>query len=131
MLVQGEFERFCLMSIATVTCMRRWAVNKHLVNKALFSQKLAEFTVLCIIPIQPDSADFPHRGNQQEADFLVWWALPWLAQGFRTLPTAAPPYTLIAHYVTFHVAAKHSHLSQKVLQLCQDCLAEVVDQASR
>ena len=77
MLMQGEVDRRCSMSVATVICIRRHAVHKHFFHIALLSQQLAKFTVLCSIPSQLDRAmgrlvaDLLHVGNQSKAEFLV------------------------------------------------------------
>ena len=91
------------------------AVNKHLAHRAPFSQQLAEYKAWCTHPIQLDRPGRAHSTstweNSEKHIFLYLGychhyhqvSVPTMQLFLSTL--------LICHYVSFHIAAKHSHLT--------------------
>ena len=91
------------------------AVNKHLVHRAPFSQQLAEFKAFCTNPIQLDRlgrAQCTRTWLNNEKQILLYGGhchhYHQVSQPTLQLFLSTP---LICHFVSFHIAAKHSHLT--------------------
>ena len=98
------------------------AVNKHLVNRAPFSQQLAEFKAFCTNPIQLDRlgrAQCTRTWLNNEKQILLYGGhchhYHQVSQPTLQLFLSTP---LICHFVSFHIAAKHSHLTVRNFLSC-------------
>ncbi len=98
------------------------AVNKHLAEKAPFSQQLAEYKAWCTNPIQLDRPGRKHSSstwqNSEKHIFL------YLGYSHHYHQVSVPTMQLflstplICHYVSFHIAAEHSHLTIRNFLSC-------------
>ncbi len=97
-------------------------VNKHLAHRAPFSQQLAEYKAWCTKPIQLDRPGRKHSSstwqNSEKHIFL------YLGYGHHCHQVSVPTMQLflstlrICHYVSFHIAAEHSHLTIRNFLSC-------------
>lgn len=98
------------------------AVNKHLAHRAPFSQQLAEYKAWCTNPIQLDRPGRKHSSstwqNSEKHIFL------YLGYSHHYHQVSVPTMQLflstplICHYVSFHIAAEHSHLTIRNFLSC-------------
>jgi len=98
------------------------AVNKHLAHRAPFSQQLAEYKAWCTNPIQLDRPSRKHSSstwqNSEKHIFL------YLGYSHHYHQVSVPTMQLflstplICHYVSFHIAAEHSHLTIRNFLSC-------------
>ncbi len=98
------------------------AVNKHLAERAPFSQQLAEYKAWCTNPIQLDRPGRKHSSstwqNSEKHIFL------YLGYSHHYHQVSVPTMQLflstplICHYVSFHIAAEHSHLTIRNFLSC-------------
>ena len=98
------------------------AVNKHLAHRAPFSQQLAEYKAWCTNPIQLDRPSRKHSSSTwQNSEKHIFLYLGYSHHYHQvSLPTMqlflSTP--LICHYVSFHIAAEHSHLTSRNFLSC-------------
>ena len=97
-------------------------MNKHLAHRAFFSQQLAEYKVWCTNSIPLDR---PGR-----ADSLSTWKISekhiflYLGYTHHCRQVSVPTMQLflstplVCHYVSFHIAAEHSHLTVRNFLSC-------------
>ncbi|DBA81082.1 TPA: hypothetical protein ACH3X2_000805 [Trebouxia sp. C0005] len=98
------------------------AVNKHLAHRAPFSQQLAEYKASCTNPIQLDRPGCAHSSRTWEnSERHIFLYLGYCHHYHQvSVPTMqlflSTP--LICHYMSFHIAAKHSHLTIRNFMCC-------------
>ncbi len=98
------------------------AVNKHLAYRAPFSQQLAEYKAWCTNPIQLDRPGRAHSSctwlNFEKHIFLYLGHCHHYHQVSEPTMQLFLSTPLICHYVSFHIAAKHSHLTIRNFLVC-------------
>ena len=98
------------------------SVNKHLAHRPPFSQQLAEYKAWCTNPIQLDRPGRKHSSstwqNSEKHIFL------YLGYSHHYHQVSVPTMQLflstplICHYVSFHIAVEHSHLTIRNFLSC-------------
>ena len=98
------------------------AVNKHLAHRAPFSQQLAEYKAWCTNPIQLDRPGRVHSSctwlNSEKHIFLYLEHCHQYHQVSEPTMQLFLSTPLICHYVSFHIAAKHTHLTIRNFLVC-------------
>ncbi len=98
------------------------AVKKHLAHRAPFSQQLAEYKACCTNPIQLDRPGCKHSSSTwQHSEKHIFLYLGYSHHSHRvSVPTTqlflSTP--LMCHYLSFHIAAEHSHLTIRKFLSC-------------
>ena len=98
------------------------AVKNHLAHRAPFSQQLAEYKAWCTNPIQLDRPGYKHSSSTwQHSEKHIFLYLGYSHHSHRvSVPTTqlflSTP--LICHYLSFHIAAEHSHLTIRKFLSC-------------